>query len=812
MASTIGYSEQTSTSTTQKPSWYDQLYQSMLQQGQQRAGVAGTPYYGALTAGFTPQQQQAGQLLQQGLGSWQPTYQQGLGTLQGALTQTQQAAQYNPSQMQQFLNPYIGGVVNEISRLGTQNLTQNVLPGIADQYTSLGQFGSSRQGEALARAASQAQREISGQQAQALAGAYGQAAQQYGNWAGMGLQAGQQAAGIGGQQLGAAQTGQQLRNLEQQQLFGYGQQQQQTQQAQLDKQYQEWLRQQQAPMQALGQWGTLFGAGTPSSTTSQTTSGTQSQFRRGGLVRGYADGGLTDNDYVPSADPADLRRALLEGLQQRRALIGKVQEEPSFQALPEPSQPMQLGQAMLAASAAGPANLGQMIGRAGTAYFGEQEKRQEENLKRAKIRQALEEQLSRTSGLGLGGGGAGGMGVESFTKMSGKDGSQWMVSNKDPSNARMVLPGNYADQIVRKATDLAKESLKNATFPDSSSRDAAIQQAVSRYRADLEKQYAGLGATPLTNAGVPGAAAVGERDFPGSNAPPLPSAQIEVPSPRPTAPSVAVTPKGDFQGRPEDIRKEIEQIRDPNEREAASKALEAQIAHSQNPANFAERPPVSGQIASEQEKETEKKAGDVLGKQYATMHETADTARTKIDRMQRLRQLLEGVHTGKLTPLGTEISGWVSALGDIPGDPLGPWVKSLGIDQNLPNKEAAQALLGQMALELRSTGEGAGMPGAMSDKDREFLIKMTPSLAMRPEGAKLLFDTYEKMAKRQIKAAELARGYKRANPRNTFDEGYFDYMNEWNKLNPVFGEKDLAPPTSTSKKRFKFNPKTGELE
>lgn len=310
---TIGYNESTASQSTTSPTWYSDLFKNLLQQGQTQAGRVATPYSGALTQYFTPEQQRAGQLVNQNVGAWQPTYQQGLGTTGGALTQTQQASQYNPGQLQQFMNPYIGGVVNEISRLGNLNLTENILPGIADQYTALGQFGSGRQGTALAQAAQRGQREISGAQAQALAGAYDSAAGQYSNWANIGLQGSQQAGALGQQQLDAAQQLQQQQLGDQQALFGYGEKAQQTQQTGLTNQYNEWLRQQQQPLAALGTWGNLFGAATPDQNIATGASSTQSSFKRGGLVQ-LAEGGEFDWQIDPETQRKRdiLRRILLE--------------------------------------------------------------------------------------------------------------------------------------------------------------------------------------------------------------------------------------------------------------------------------------------------------------------------------------------------------------------------------------------------------------------------------------------------------------------------------------------------------------------
>ncbi len=114
---------------------------------------------------------------------------QGISTAQTALG----TAQYDPSKMQQHLNPYLSGVNAEIARLGNENF-QGMLGQINSNFTGAGQFGSARSMEMANKAATQGQREISGAQANAMNQAYNQAAQSYQNWGQMGIGAAQQAA------------------------------------------------------------------------------------------------------------------------------------------------------------------------------------------------------------------------------------------------------------------------------------------------------------------------------------------------------------------------------------------------------------------------------------------------------------------------------------------------------------------------------------------------------------------------------------------------------------------------------------------
>ena len=246
----------------------EQLY------NQQRWGTV--PTQGV--AGLTPDQQRAFELARSSAGSWQPALDQS----QQFLTQAGQGAQFDPNQVQQYLNPYLSGVIGEIGRLGQQGFQETVAPSIARQFGGLGQYGSARQAMALAEAGGRQQRETLGQQAGALKSAYDTAMQGYKDWTQMGIGA-KQAAGIGlgnlGQQMQGLYTGD-IAN-----LSTAGATQQKQQQDILNSQYQQWQQQQQYPWQALNQWADLFKTGMPQTSTSWNTG-----FKKGGLAR-YADGG-----------------------------------------------------------------------------------------------------------------------------------------------------------------------------------------------------------------------------------------------------------------------------------------------------------------------------------------------------------------------------------------------------------------------------------------------------------------------------------------------------------------------------------------
>ena len=188
-------------------------------------------------------------------------------------------------------------------------------------------------------------------------------------------------------------------------------------------------------------------------------------------------------------------------------------------------------------------------------------------------------------------------------------------------------------------------------------------------------------------------------------------------------------------------------------------------------------------VSIEQKQETAEsaKVGEGFGEQYVTLQKSAISANNKINKLNRMEQLMTGVETGKLTPMITEIQ----ALG-----------KSLGIevDASLGPKQALEALSNEVALELRNPSGGAGMPGALSDKDREFLVSMTPGLSKTPEGNKLIIETGRKIAKRDQDVARMARDYRKK--KGHLDEGFYDVLQNYADAHPLFKEPIASLPAA----------------
>jgi len=190
-------------------------------------------------------------------------------------------------------------------------------------------------------------------------------------------------------------------------------------------------------------------------------------------------------------------------------------------------------------------------------------------------------------------------------------------------------------------------------------------------------------------------------------------------------------------------------------------------------------------VINKQEGAEAKTVGEFFGGSYADIQKAGMNASSKLNRYDRLGSLLEGVSTGKFTPFGVEVAKTAESLG-------------IKIDPSLPNKEAAQALSGEIALELRNPSGGAGMPGAMSDADRQFLVSMVPGLTTTPQGRKLMLDTARKLAQRDQDVARLAREYRTRN--GSIDEGFYNMLSAWSAQNPLFPQSSVmrANPNAPS--------------
>jgi hypothetical protein len=165
----------TQNTTTQQglPDWYQSLMIANAGQASQAASTGYQPFPGPQVAPFQQAQNQAFSQVQQNQGDYQPFVQAANTALSGV------AGGFNSNQFNQYMNPYTSQVTNSIQQLGDQNLLQNVIPGVNDQFTAAGQAGSTRNANFDALAIQQGQMGISNAQSQALQSGFQGSMQNY---------------------------------------------------------------------------------------------------------------------------------------------------------------------------------------------------------------------------------------------------------------------------------------------------------------------------------------------------------------------------------------------------------------------------------------------------------------------------------------------------------------------------------------------------------------------------------------------------------------------------------------------------------
>lgn len=255
-----------SSTTTDVPKWLQDYTVDLFSQQRAVSSLPYQTYQLPRVAATTAPTQQAYQTVQNAVGDWQaPT--------NAALTGTQNlGTATSVGNINAYMNPYNQAVTDQIARLGARNLTENLLPGVSDQFIRAGSFGGSRMGEFGNRAVRDTQEAILGQQGQALQQGYTQA-----------LGASQQDLA---RQQGALAQAAELAKMQQglsasdaAQLQSIGSEQQAQSQRGLDVAYQDFLTQQQWPQQQINAMSTTLRGLNPAAVpTTSNVSGQTTQF------------------------------------------------------------------------------------------------------------------------------------------------------------------------------------------------------------------------------------------------------------------------------------------------------------------------------------------------------------------------------------------------------------------------------------------------------------------------------------------------------------------------------------------------------
>jgi len=149
----------TITDTTQVQTTVPEFYSNYLQDV---ANLGTNAITQGGVAGFSPLQQQAFQMAPNAAFSGAQTAGDAASLLGAAGTTAA------PSMVSSYMNPYVGNVVNEMSRLQQQNIQRNVLPALGAAGVGSGSFGSKRQATATGQTLADMQANLLGQQYGAL--------------------------------------------------------------------------------------------------------------------------------------------------------------------------------------------------------------------------------------------------------------------------------------------------------------------------------------------------------------------------------------------------------------------------------------------------------------------------------------------------------------------------------------------------------------------------------------------------------------------------------------------------------------------
>lgn len=195
-------------------------------------------------------------------------------------------------------------------------------------------------------------------------------------------------------------------------------------------------------------------------------------------------------------------------------------------------------------------------------------------------------------------------------------------------------------------------------------------------------------------------------------------------------------------------------------------------------------------IDNKAETEFARKLAGAQAEAYTNAQKGAAEAISSNARLDRMSQLLEGVQTGKYSTSLMELQKGLSTI-------LGKNAPTIfGKPAEVAQAEAASALANEIALTLRNPAGGAGMPGAMSDADRQFLQSMVPGLETTPPGRKMMIETAKALNKRAVEVARLMAEYRKSN--NNSLDGWELYLADWSEKNPLFAGvavPEVPPPT-----------------
>lgn len=185
------------------------------------------------------------------------------------------------------------------------------------------------------------------------------------------------------------------------------------------------------------------------------------------------------------------------------------------------------------------------------------------------------------------------------------------------------------------------------------------------------------------------------------------------------------------------------------------------------------------------EKEFDKKLAAQEAERYDKLVKGGSSARDQIASLDMIGEALNVYNsgakfgTGTLGPAEQTVRQWAVALG----------VADEKTAKSVGAAELAAAVQNRMALQMRSPDGGMGMPGALSDADRKFLVASQPGIDKTPQGNARMIENFKKLAQRQVQVGEMVADWV---AEKGSMKGFEKHLNAWANANPLF------PPADTS--------------
>lgn len=260
------------------PQWLSDYTQALIARANVVAAEPYQAYQGPRVAGFTDDQTNAFDVIRNNIGNWNDEYDASKSATSGALTQAMpyfnQAAQTMPGQIDKYMDPYVGNVIDRAKLEANRNWSENIMPSIEGRFITSGQSGSSGHQDLLQRAGRDVTEGLNTQSMAALSDAYKTAGSQFQTdaqrLAGIGQNVGQMGLQTGSQLSGLAQLQQQLAGRDASSLSMVGDARQQQTQRNLDVAYGDFERQRDYPRQNVD-WMSSIIRGIPYDRTTNTT-------------------------------------------------------------------------------------------------------------------------------------------------------------------------------------------------------------------------------------------------------------------------------------------------------------------------------------------------------------------------------------------------------------------------------------------------------------------------------------------------------------------------------------------------------------